>query len=141
MQAGVESRGLEGVGRQSGGGAGAGAGRPAGQAEVREFVGRLPPLAFEIARETKQLVQRVEELDNEEEVDGDGFVVVDSSEGRDGGDGARSGMGSRLGNFGQRGKGLGVNGLGMGMGLGGVGGGMAAGLRPVSARTEDEDFS
>lgn len=34
---------------------------------VREFMSRLPPLAFEIARETKDLVQRVEMVDQERE--------------------------------------------------------------------------
>ena len=33
--------------------------------ETREFMRRLPPLAFEIARETKELVQRVEMTDQE----------------------------------------------------------------------------
>jgi G protein-coupled receptor kinase-interacting protein 1 C term len=32
---------------------------------VREFMSKLPPLAFEIARETKELVQRVEMVDQE----------------------------------------------------------------------------
>src|SRR5271154_3966834 len=43
----VESQALDGLGR----------GR-----EVKEFTARLPPLAFEIAREMKELVQRVEGL-------------------------------------------------------------------------------
>jgi hypothetical protein len=30
---------------------------------AKEFMSRLPPLAFEIARETKELVQRVEMVD------------------------------------------------------------------------------
>lgn len=33
--------------------------------DVREFMSRLPPLAYEIARETKELVQRVEIVDQE----------------------------------------------------------------------------
>ncbi len=32
---------------------------------VREFMSKLPPLAFEIARETKELVQRVEAVDQQ----------------------------------------------------------------------------
>lgn len=35
------------------------------QGRVREFMSKLPPLAFEIARETKELVQRVEKVDQE----------------------------------------------------------------------------
>ncbi len=33
--------------------------------QVKGFLSQLPPLAFEIARETKELVQRVEEADQE----------------------------------------------------------------------------
>lgn len=33
---------------------------------VRELMSRLPPLAFEIARQTKELVQRVENADHEQ---------------------------------------------------------------------------
>lgn len=32
---------------------------------VRDFMSKLPPLAFEIARETKELVQRIEMVDHE----------------------------------------------------------------------------
>lgn len=32
---------------------------------VKDFLSQLPPLAFEIARETKELVQRVEDADQE----------------------------------------------------------------------------
>lgn len=33
---------------------------------VREYMSKLPPLAFEVARETKELVQRIETLDQED---------------------------------------------------------------------------
>ena len=64
LMMGVESRGLEGVGRQSANNnnAAGGAG-PSDPMAVREFCGRLPPLAFEVARETKRLVGIVENLD------------------------------------------------------------------------------
>jgi hypothetical protein len=35
------------------------------KSRVREFMSKLPPLAFEIARETKELVQRIEMVDQE----------------------------------------------------------------------------
>lgn len=57
LSAGVESQGLDGLGR--------------GAAEIKEFTARLPPLAFEIARETKQLVSRVEGLDRNISTGGD----------------------------------------------------------------------
>ena len=47
----------KGVVRREGGGDGGGNG------EYRRWAGGLPPLAFEIARETKELVQRVEGID------------------------------------------------------------------------------
>ncbi|KAI9892545.1 MAG: component of the polarisome [Vezdaea aestivalis] len=33
--------------------------------QLKEFAGRLPPLAFEIARETKELVQRIDQVEHE----------------------------------------------------------------------------
>ncbi|KAI9730669.1 MAG: component of the polarisome [Cirrosporium novae-zelandiae] len=38
-------------------------------AKLREFTNKLPPLAFEIARETKELVQRIEHLDEPRDED------------------------------------------------------------------------
>ena len=40
--------------------------RLADKGRTREFMSRLPPLAFEIARETKELVQRVDMVDENE---------------------------------------------------------------------------
>lgn len=40
-------------------------------AEMRELTGKLPPIAFQIARETKELVQRVDQLENESREDDD----------------------------------------------------------------------
>lgn len=37
--------------------------------QMKEFTNRLPPLAFEIARETKELVQRLDTIDAAEEED------------------------------------------------------------------------
>lgn len=34
-------------------------------AEIQEVTGKLPPIAFQIARETKELVQRVDQLEYE----------------------------------------------------------------------------
>jgi len=40
-------------------------------AGLREFTNKLPPLAFEIARETKELVQRIDRIDFAQEGDDD----------------------------------------------------------------------
>jgi hypothetical protein len=47
LKASVDSQALDGLGRAK---------------EVKDFTARLPPLAFGFARETKELVQRVEAL-------------------------------------------------------------------------------
>lgn len=40
--------------------------------EIRQVTGKLPPIAFQIARETKELVQRIDQLQYEGR-DGDDF--------------------------------------------------------------------
>ena len=37
--------------------------------QMKEFTNRLPPLAFEIARETKELVQRLDTIDGDDDDD------------------------------------------------------------------------
>ena len=37
--------------------------------QVRDATNKLPPIAFEIARETKELVQRLDPVDQEESED------------------------------------------------------------------------
>ena len=39
------------------------------QVQTKEFTNKLPPLAFEIARETKELVQRIDTIDAADEED------------------------------------------------------------------------
>ena len=66
LSAGVESQGLDSFARGSG--------------VVKEFTARLPPLAFEIARETKMLVSRIEGLSDGGRVDGSGLGGEHDSE-------------------------------------------------------------
>jgi hypothetical protein len=40
-----------------------------GHARLREFTNGLPPIAFQIARETKELVQRIDQMDFAEDDD------------------------------------------------------------------------
>ena len=65
LSAGVESQRLDALPQTAG--------------QVKEFTSRLPPLAFEIARETKTLLSRIENIHGNAPVDADGEAAEDFS--------------------------------------------------------------